>query len=93
MAIWRPPSSIWFEPKRYGYGAGLPIAWQGWLLVMGYIGIVVVLSLFLVRLHGLRALLPLIGIGGATVILAIVSARHTRGGWRWRWGEDEGKDG
>ena len=20
----------WFAPKRFGYGAGLPIAWQGW---------------------------------------------------------------
>ncbi len=21
--------ALWFAPKRYGYGAGLPIAWQG----------------------------------------------------------------
>ena len=23
--------------KRYGYGAGLPVAWQGWALLAGYI--------------------------------------------------------
>ena len=22
----------WFAPKRYGYGAGAPISWQGWAL-------------------------------------------------------------
>ena len=25
----------WFEPKKYGYGAGLPIARQGWVLTIG----------------------------------------------------------
>ena len=28
----------WFAPKRYGFGAGLPIAWQGWALLLGTIG-------------------------------------------------------
>ena len=23
----------WFAQKRYGYGAGLPIAWQGWAVL------------------------------------------------------------
>ena len=23
----------WFAPKRYGYGSGLPIAWQGWAVM------------------------------------------------------------
>ena len=26
----------WFAPKRYGYGTGLPIAWQGWALLAAY---------------------------------------------------------
>jgi len=25
----------------------------------------------------------------ATVALTVVTARTTRGGWRWRWGEDD----
>ena len=31
----------WFAPKRYGYGAGLPITWQGWAIVLGYAGLVI----------------------------------------------------
>ena len=27
----------WFAPKRYGYGTSLPIAWQGWAILIGYI--------------------------------------------------------
>ena len=30
----------WFAAKRFGYGAGLPIAWQGWLVVALYLGVV-----------------------------------------------------
>lgn len=30
----------WFAPKRYGYGSGLPIAWQGWALLAGLIVLV-----------------------------------------------------
>jgi len=28
----------WFAPKRFGYGAGLPISWQGWTLTAAFMG-------------------------------------------------------
>lgn len=34
----------WFAPKRYGYGTGLPIAWQGWTLLGGYLMLMLLLS-------------------------------------------------
>ena len=27
---------IWFPAKRYGWGWGFPVAWQGWLVLAGY---------------------------------------------------------
>ena len=27
----------WFAPKRYGYGSGLPISWQGWAVLVGFL--------------------------------------------------------
>lgn len=27
---------IWFPAKRSGWGWGLPVAWQGWLVLAGY---------------------------------------------------------
>jgi hypothetical protein len=72
----------WFAPKRYGYGAGLPIAWQGWLLLAVYLALVGAVILFLgawpVAAAGLIVVLSL--------ALMLISSRTTRGGWRWRWG-------
>lgn len=75
----------WFAPKRFGYGAGLPIAWQGWALLLGFIAVVSVLKLALADRH--PALVVALAVIAAIPVI-VLSARHTRGGWRWRWGED-----
>ena len=74
---------VWFEPKLYGYGAGLPVAWQGWALLGGYCAALAALALLLVPRHPqLFSLLAVV----LTLPLIAISARHTRGGWRRRWG-------
>lgn len=76
----------WFLPKRFGYGAGLPIAWQGWALLAGYLAVMLALGATLLPHNHPWLFTTLVLI--ATVPLLIVSAHHTRGGWRWRWGDD-----
>jgi len=76
----------WFGPKRYGYGSGLPIAWQGWAVLIGYVAIVVALVLTLRRSGPVPFLAAVIPV---TVVFAVICARTTRGGWRWRWGKEE----
>jgi hypothetical protein len=73
----------WFAPKRYGYGAGLPISWQGWAITLGYVAVVIAISVILKDrpLQLVAIVIPL------TVVLMVICARTTRGGWRWRWGE------
>ncbi|WP_037498433.1 hypothetical protein [Sphingomonas jaspsi] len=75
----------WFAPKRFGLGAGLPIAWQGWVLLAAHIALIAgVAALFedrpgvLVPLVLVAALLPL-----------PLYAAKTKGGWHWRWGSGE----
>jgi hypothetical protein len=36
----------WFAPKKFGYGAGLPTAWQGWALLIGYVLMIAGLAAF-----------------------------------------------
>lgn len=74
----------WFAAKRYGYGAGLPIAWQGWAVTLVYLAIVSG-SIFL--FEDRPAVFLAIG-GIASLLMIFVAARTTRGGWRWRWGRD-----
>ena len=73
----------WFAPKRYGFGAGRPIAWQGWAVLGAYFTIVVAAA---VLLEGKRLAQGSI-IVPATAVLIIIFAKTTRGGWRWRWGD------
>lgn len=76
----------WFAPKRYGFGAGLPIAWQGWALLGGFILAILLLCWLLLPEAPETFVAIALILGGAFAILA---ARKTRGGWRWRWGNDE----
>ena len=72
----------WFAPKRYGYGAGLPIAWQGWAILIGYIAVIAAAAA-LVR-YSWIAFASLVA--AATAALILICAQKTRGGFCWRWG-------
>ena len=74
----------WFAPKRFGYGAGLPIAWQGWAVLAAYVAVLAGAG-FLIQRHTAGYVAIVIA---ATVALIVVAKRHTRGGWKWRSGEE-----
>jgi hypothetical protein len=75
----------WFAPKRYGYGAGLPISWQGWALLISYIVLLGAAGLLMHRtIVGYFSIVAML-----TAVLIVIAARTTRGGWRWRWGDPD----
>lgn len=73
----------WFPAKRYGWGWGLPSAWQGWLVLAGFVVLLTGGALVLEPEHS-RA-----GFGAYTAILCLVLLAVC---WlkgeppRWRWG-------
>ena len=77
--------NAWFAPKRYGYGAGLPISWQGWAVTLGYLGLITA-STCIIRYTwiGYASVVAML-----TAVFVVICARTTRGGWRWRWGEKD----
>lgn len=75
----------WFAPKRYGWGAGRPIAWQGWLVLVVYLAVVIGAVQVIHRQPWAMGSIILT----ATAILWVIAAKTTRGGWRWRWGGEE----
>jgi hypothetical protein len=73
----------WFRAKRYGYGSGLPFKWQGWVLLIAHMALLLGLAfmfdgqpMILVPLMLLIAFAP----------MPIYAAR-TEGGWKWRRGD------
>lgn len=82
---------IWFPAKRYGYGWGLPCAWQGW----------VVMALFLaLQVGGAFAILgvgrkvPPANLVGFVVYSLVLGSGLIWVCWlkgekpRWRWGDE-----
>lgn len=69
----------WFAPKRFGWGAGRPIAWQGWLMLLVHVAVMLGGALFL-RNEAAK----LVWILTFAVLPMPLYAAKTRGGWRWR---------
>ena len=76
----------WFAPKRYGYGAGLPVAWQGWAVFVGFLAVMMASAVFLAPRNLLAWLALVISL---TIAFVLIARMTTRGGWRWRWGDDQ----
>jgi hypothetical protein len=72
----------WFRAKRFGYGAGLPFTWQGWVLLLSHMAVMIGIGVGLANRPVL--MLPLILIA-AFAPLPLYAAR-TEGGWKWRNG-------
>lgn len=75
----------WFAPKRYGYGAGMPISWQGWAVTLAYAGLVIAAA---AAFHEKPVIFFAVALQ-LTAAFLLITARTTRGGWRWRWGKDD----
>ena len=77
-----PARKYWFPAKRFGWGWGLPSAWQGWVVFVAWIAAVAA---------GTR-LLPEHSAGFAIYVLTMIVVMIAVGYWkgeppRWRWGD------
>jgi hypothetical protein len=74
----------WFAAKRYGWGWGLPLCWQGWVV---YIVWIVTMSAAAVYLrHSVPLFVRLAFILGMSVLLLGIC--YWKGEPpRWRWGD------
>ena len=73
----------WFRAKRYGWGWGLPLTWEGWLVLAGF----VVLFVFSVVAFS-PATRPMAYAASVVVLSgALVGVCYFKGEPpRWRWG-------
>jgi hypothetical protein len=83
----RPEHKYWFPAKRYGWGWGVPRAWQGWLILAGFAGLAVAGSfLFSPGKEPGRYLVYIAVLCGLLIGVCWLKGEPPR----WRWGNDEG---
>lgn len=76
----------WFAPKTFGYGSGLPIAWQGWVMLAVHL-LAIAGAIYLARTHfGHRPPLVIAVALAISLAPAPLYAAKTQGGWHWRSG-------
>lgn len=80
-----PKNEAWFYAKTYGWGWGLPARWQGWVVLFGFIGLMIVGGVWLTPAkHPIGFFVYVIAL--TSVLLAICWRKGEAP--RWRWGGD-----
>jgi hypothetical protein len=77
--------AFWFPVKRYGWGWGLPVCWQGWVVLLAYFALVVGgLRYFAAQRAPVSVVLAFCAVL-TIALVAIVVVKGERPA-RWRWG-------
>jgi hypothetical protein len=80
------PQEPWFPAKRYGWGWGLPRRWQGWLALLVYVAIIVLVIVRFPPSHGVGSFMALVL--AATFLFGLVCWWKGEAP-RWRWGDKD----
>ncbi|NML44178.1 DUF4175 domain-containing protein [Ramlibacter sp. G-1-2-2] len=76
----KPP--YWFPVKRYGWGWGLPITWQGWVVLAIFVGLLIAGALWLLPSYGKPAFVVYV----LLLVAAFTFVCWLKGeppGWHW----------
>jgi hypothetical protein len=71
----------WFAAKRYGWGWGLPFAWQGGAVLISWLIIIISGVGYFISHHSLRQF-------AVVMVMVLVALCYWKGeSPRWRWGK------
>ena len=80
-----PERTVWFPVKRYGWGWGFPVVWQGWVFLLGWFAAFVG-GVAYVQANSLpQWLFWAFVVGMTSLLLAVCFAKGDKP--RWRWGD------
>jgi len=73
----------WFPAKKYGWGWGLPTCWEGWVVMIVWMALVVAGSIVLAK-HLLIYIAYAFIMGAVFFVICLLKGEKPR----WRWGKD-----
>jgi hypothetical protein len=84
--IMQSDPEYWFPAKRYGWGWGFPITWQGWVVLALFLGLIVGGALLFRVVAPQKALAAYLAYVGALSVLFVGVCWLKGEPPRWRWG-------
>lgn len=76
---------IWFHAKRYGWGWGWPACWQGWIVLLVYLGLMILgAGVFLKKDTESFFLVYVVVLSIGLFLICWWKGEPPR----WRWGKD-----
>jgi hypothetical protein len=75
--------SFWFPVKRYGWGWGLPVRWQGWVVFALYALLLYAGIYYLEPRRDIVGLLIYLAALTALLVVVVVAKGERPVGWRW----------
>lgn len=72
----------WFPAKRYGWGWGLPVTWQGWAVLVAFFVLLAGGAIFLLPSHH-PAMFVAYSAVLSTVLIAVCWVKGEPPRWRW----------
>jgi len=78
-----PESQYWFRAKKYGWGWGLPLKWQGWVVLAGFFVLLAVGNVWLLSSTKSPALFLGYVLVLTTTLVGICYAKGEPPKWRW----------
>jgi hypothetical protein len=86
MSEHKPTPRYWFAAKTCGWGWGLPLTWEGWLVLIAYsIALPVAVTFFPPDRSMPDFLVSVCGLSGVLVAICWWKGNPPK----WRWGRDE----
>jgi hypothetical protein len=73
----------WFLAKRYGWGWGLPCAWQGWVVLAVYLALIIG-GILIFGGHPQITIPYMVILSAALIAICWLKGEPPR----WRWGKD-----
>ena len=74
---------VWFTAKRYGWGRGLPCAWQGWVIFAVWLGLVAGTAFLMMPAHLALWIASTAVLSTALFVVCLIKGETPR----WRWGD------